>query len=185
MPYWVKPLINKVIKEGEEYAGPLERVIGHKTTLPKSKTPISVEQDLNTGNVIVDIGQGKHGWADGHFGQPVRLEYRAGEIIEPTIKKGKEIKGQKTKEEFWVEEAEFTGGHPENVKFEESSFNKFGEHGSNFDEVEKFATGKIKKKTAKESIKAERAHWTPEGDDMASGGRVSLSSGGLAGMLGE
>jgi hypothetical protein len=54
--------------------------------------------------------------------------------------------GQDTKEEFWVEEAEFTGGHPENIKFEESSINKFGEHGSNFDEVEKFATGKIKKK---------------------------------------
>ena len=63
----------------------------------------------------------------------------------------------KTKEEFWVEEAEFTGGHPENVKFEESSFNKFGEHGSNFDEVEKFATGTVKK--TKPSIKAERSHW--------------------------
>jgi hypothetical protein len=24
----------------------------------------------------------------------------------------------KTKEEFWVDEAEFTGGHPENIKFE-------------------------------------------------------------------
>ena len=97
---------------------------------------------------------------------------KKGEWIEPT--KGK--KGVKTKDEFMVEEAEFTGGHPENVKFEEVSVEKFGEHGSNFDEVEKFATGKIKKKTGKASIKAERQHWTPEGD---------YASGGLAGLLGE
>ena len=38
----------------------------------------------------------------------------------------------------------------------------------------------IKKKTAKESIKAERAHWVPEGDDMASGGRVPFVKGKLA-----
>jgi len=31
-----------------------------------------------------------------------------------------------------------------------------------------------------QSIKAERAHWTPEGDDMASGGRVPLGGGGAA-----
>ena len=38
------------------------------------------------------------------------------------IEEGK-MKGQKEPDEFVVEEAEFTGGHPENVKFEESSFN--------------------------------------------------------------
>jgi len=180
MPVWFKPLVNKVIKEGTEVSSGAERVIVHKTKLPNSKTDVYVEQSLDTGNVSVDIGSGKHGFSDGHLGQPVRLEYKAGEWIEPTIKKGKSTKGTKTKEEFWVEEAEFTGGHPENVKFEESAFEKFGEHGSNFDEVEKFATGKIKKKTTKESIKAERAHWTPEGD-YASGGRVPLGGGYLAG----
>ena len=35
-----------------------------------------------------------------------------------------------------------------------------------------------KLKKTKPSIKAERAHWTPEGDDMASGGRVPLGGGG-------
>jgi hypothetical protein len=144
--------------------------------LPNSQTDVIVTQDLNTGNVAVDIGMGKHGFADGLHGQPVRLEYRAGEVLEGPIKKGKPTK---TKEEFNVEEAEFTGGHPENVKFEDVTYEKFGEHGSNFDEVEKFATGTVKKKTAKESIKAERAHWTPEGD-MASGGRVPLGGGGIA-----
>ena len=186
MPAWFKPLVNKVIKEGDDVSkrfATQERQVVHQSTLPDSKTDVIVTQNLDTGHVSVDVGMGKHGFAEGHLGQPVRLEYKAAEDIIPDLKTGKG--GGKTKEEFWVEEAEFTGGHPENVKFEESTFEKFGDHGSNFDEVEMFATGKVKKKTAKESIKAERAHWVPEGDDMASGGRVSLSSGGLAGMLGE
>ena len=183
MPSWFKPLVNKVIKEGDNVTKKFatqERQIVHKTKLPDSKTDVLVTQDLNTGNVSVELGMTKHGFADGHLGQPARLEYRASEDIEPVINSwtGKiKSKGTKTKEEFWVEEAESTGGHPENIKFEDSVFEKFGEHGSNFDEVEKFATGTIKKKTGKASIKAERAHWVPEGDDMASGG--------LAGMLGE
>jgi len=204
MPVWFKPLVNKVIKEGDDVTknyATLDRQIVHKTKLPDSKTEVLVTQDLTTGDVVVDIGAGKHGFADGHLGQPVRLEYKASEVIEPSTtgggymtKGGENVypgmskgalkaeettgKGMKTKEEFWVEEAEFTGGHPENVKFEDTISEKFGQHGSNFDEVEKFATGKIKKKTAKESLKAERAHWTPEGD-MASGGRVPLAGGAI------
>jgi len=175
MPVWFKPLVNKVIREGEEYPGPMERIIGHETKLPNSKTVVRVEQDLNTGDVSVQLGAGKHGFADGHLGQPVRLEYKASEVIEPPIiKKGKVAKhgkGSKTKEEFWVEEAEFTGGHPENVKFEESTFEKFGEHGSDFSEVEEFATGLKKGRGGS--------------GHMASGGRVPLGVGGIAGMLGE
>jgi hypothetical protein len=192
MPYWFKPLVNKVIKEGTEVSSGAERVIVHKTKLPNSKTDVYVTQELDTGHVAVEIGQGKHGFADGHLGQPVRLEYRASEWIEPTIntKTQKVIhKGQKTKPEFNVEEAEFTGGHPENVKFEESTIEKFGEHGSNFDEVEKFATGKVKK--TKPLKKAEQLDWArgraeAEADtaadladdlDFASGGRVPLAYG--------
>jgi hypothetical protein len=207
MPYWYKPLVNRIIKEGNEIESGMERVIVHKSKLPGSKTELYVTQELDTGNVMVDVGIGKHGFPAGHHGQPVRLEYKAAENImsgpkdEPfkigvrdphlkvkssvhedlikDIKTDKSFKPGKTKEEFWIEEAEFTGGHPENIKFEESTIEKFGQHGSNFDEVEKFATGKIKKKTAKESLKAERAHWVPEGDDMASGGRVPLGGGKL------
>ena len=186
MPLWFKPLVNRVIKEGDDVTkkfATVDRQIVHKSTLPDSQTDVIVTQNLDSGNVSVDIGMGKHGFSDGLHGQPVRLEYKASEVIEPSFTKNKQTinKAGKTKEEFWVEEAEFTGGHPENVKFEETISEKFGSHGSNFDEVEKFATGKIKKKTAKESIKAERAHWTPEGD-MASGGRVPLGVGGIAGM---
>ena len=126
----------------------------------------------------------KHGFADGHLGQPVSLEYRASELIEPTIntKTGKVIhKGQKTKPEFNVEEAEFTGGHPENIKFEESTVSKFGNHETNFDEVEKFATGKVKKV----KTKLKPRPMDQKNIDFASGGRVPLGGGGVAGMLGE
>ena len=167
MPAWFKPLVNQVIKKGDDVSTKFatgERKIVHVSELPDSKTRIFVEQDLTTGDVVVDIGMGKHGWADGHFGQPVRLNYKASEVIEPTIKKGKVTsKGTKTKEEFNVEEAEFTGGHPENVKFEESTFEKFGEHGSDFSEVEEFATGLKKGKGGS--------------GHMASGGRVPLAGG--------
>ena len=164
MPVWFKPLVNKVIKEGEDMSGVMsaaDREIVHGATLPGSKTKVFVTQDLTSGDVVVDIGMGKHGFADGLHGQPVRLNYKASEVIEPsttgggyitkggenvypglskkplTMKFEKTGKGQKTKEEFWVEEAEFTGGHPENIKFEESTIERFGNHGSNFDEVER------------------------------------------------
>jgi hypothetical protein len=189
MPVWFKPLVNRVIKEGEEISSHGDRIITHKATLPNSKTDIYITQDLNSGDVVADIGMGKHGWSSGHLGQPVRLEYKAGEVIEPSISKtGKiESKGTKTKDEFWVEEAEFTGGHPENVKFEESTFEKFGEHGSNFDEVEMFATGKVKK--SKPTKKAQQLEWEQgkaEADaDAAADMADDFASGGLAGMLGE
>jgi len=181
MPVWFKPLVNRVIKEGEDVTKTnayKERMIIHKTELPNSKTDVYVHQDLDSGDVWVDIGATKHGFADGKFGQPVRLEYKAGEIIEPTIKKRKKIKGGKTKEEFNVEEAEFTGGHPENIKFEETSVNKFGKHESNFDEVEAFATGKNKKTKNISSLQKQNEdladHFSnmPTPDNFASGGRV-------------
>ena len=170
MPAWFKPLVNRVIKEGDDVSkrfATQERQIVHKTELPDSKTDVMVTQDLNTGNVSVEIGLEKHGFSEGHLGQPVRLEYKASEVIEPPIVKEGKVAGHgegvKTKEEFWVEEAEFTGGHPENVKFEESSFNKFGEHGSDFSEVEEFATGLKKGKGGS--------------GHMACGGRVPLAEG--------
>jgi hypothetical protein len=196
MPAWFKPLVNKVIKEGEEVkVTEYDRLITHRTELPNSKTEVYVNQDLNTGDVWVDIGAEKHGFPDGKFGQPVRLEYKAAEEIEPILAKHMDPnnpkgewlpnKGQKTKEEFNVEEAEFTGGHPENVKFEEVSVNKFGKHESDFSEVEAFAKGKTKKgvRNVSESFDkmnediADRFANYPDPDDYADGG--------IAKMLGE
>jgi hypothetical protein len=153
MPSWFKPLVNKVIKEGTDVTKKnayKERMVVHKSKLPESKTDVYVHQDLDSGNVWVDIGAEKHGFSAGKHGQPVRLEYKASEFIEPDFTKtGQPInKAGKTKEEFIVEEAEFTGGHPENVKFEESVTEKFGDHASDFSEVEEFATGIVKTKKA-------------------------------------
>ena len=64
MPSWFKPLVNKVIKEGTEVPSGAERVIVHKTKLPNSKTDVYVNQDLNNGDVWVDLGVEKHGFAD-------------------------------------------------------------------------------------------------------------------------
>jgi hypothetical protein len=197
MPSWFKPLVNKVLREGTEVESGAERVIVHKTKLPESKTDVYVTQQLDTGDVAVDIGMGKHGWSDGYYGQPVRLEYKAAEIIEPDLKTGKG--GGKTKEEFTVEEAEFTGGDPENVKFEESTIEKYGDHGSDFSEVERFATGRnvIKDKSGKfkevETLpttkKADQLEWArgrAEAEaDAAADMADDFASGGLAKMLGE
>ena len=177
MPSWFKPLVNKVIKEGTEVPSGAERVIVHKTKLPNSKTDVYVNQDLNNGDVWVDLGVEKHGFADGKYGQPVRLDYRASEEIPVKGKKG----SIKTKEEFNVEEAEFTGGHPENVKFEETTIEKFGNHASNFDEVEMFATGKVKK--VKTKSKPRPIGQLDIETDYASGGRVPLGGGGLPGLI--
>ena len=234
MPAGFKPLVARVVKEGTDVTkqfGTVEREIVHATELPTSGTKVLVTQQLDTGDVLVDIGLGKHGWPAGRYGQPARLEYKAAEDImtgpsDEPFKSGRKrdpyleiktevhedllgsglkgdpknlhLKPGKTKEEFWVDEAEFTGGHPENVKFEESVGFKYGDHGSDFGEVERFATGKknIDKKIV--GKQADRDAWA-EGhaeaqaeaqavDDFdpefSKGGRASYTKGGLAHVLG-
>ena len=183
MPLWFPKLVERVIKEGDDVtrkAGSeaMERQTVHSARTPEG-TPIEVTQDLTTGDTIVDIGeQTKHGWKDGFHGQPTRLVLKKGEWIEPT--KGK--KGIKTQDEFMVEEAEFTGGHPENIKFEESTIEKYGEHGSDFTEVEKYATGKTSK-----GSKAQKQVWEADWDDSLpdDGEGFGMASGGVARLLGE
>ena len=170
MPAWFPAFVQKVLKEGKDLTpthAPKERVVVAETKLPKSDTPVYVEHDITTGDTMVHIGQGKHGWSDGYHGQPTSIHLKKGEIIE----EGK-MKGQKEPDEFVVEEAEFTGGHPENIKFEESSFNNYGEHGSDFRELEEFATGKVTKdsKPAKQVWEADWDDSLPDYEDYASGG---------------
>jgi hypothetical protein len=190
-------LVDKVLKEGKDMGGTVERQIVKQVELPGSKTKVTVEHDLNTGNTIVDIGEGKHGWEDGRWGQPTRLELQKGEWIEPEISKTKKVKnkkGVKTKDEFWVEEAEFTGD-AESVKYEDSVVEKYGNHASDFTEVEKYATGKnvdkynlkgTKKREADEwaqgRAEAEAENWADEADDFEAD---DFASGGLAHMLGR
>ena len=194
MPAWFPKLVDKVMKEGTDLGGTVERQIVKQVELPGSKTKITVEHDLTTGDTIVDIGAGKHGFEGGRYGQPTRLELKKGEWIEPDmdlvtgkLKTPRKKKPVKTKDEFWVEEAEFTGGHPENIKYEETVSERYGNHASDFSEVEKYATGKnvdefnlkgTKKREADDFAQGRaEMQWAEEADDFAKGG--------LARMLGE
>jgi hypothetical protein len=184
MPIWFPKLVQRVLKEGEDVskgAATLERQTVHTIKLPESGTEVMVTRNLVNDDIIVDIGMGKHGWPAGRHGQPAQLVLKKGEWIEPTKTK----KGVKTKDEFYVDEAEFTGGHPENIKFEESAIEKYGDHASDFTEVEKYAVGKnIDKKII--GKKAARDDWD-EGRAMqqAEDEGIDFASGGLAYLLGE
>ena len=179
------------MKEGTDLGGTVERQVVKQIELPGSKTKVIVEQDLTTGDTVVDIGVGKHGWADGRPGQPTRLTLRKGEYIEPDmdlvtgeLKTPRKKKPVKTRDEFDVEEAEFTGD-AESVKYEDVSIEKYGNHASDFTEVEKYATGKnidkknVGKKREADDLAQGRAEmqWAEEADDFAKGG--------LAHMLGR
>ena len=94
MPPWFPSLVRRVVKEGTDVTkefGTIEREIVHATELP-SGTKVLVTQDLVSGDTIVDIGLGKHGFSDGYLGQPIRLELKKGEWIEGTKGLKKELK---------------------------------------------------------------------------------------------
>jgi len=233
MPVWFKPLVNKVIKEGDDVTKKLatkEREIVHTKKLDEFDE-VTVTQDLDTGNVRVEY----HG--SGNMGEaPIQLDYKAGEVIEPTISKtGKVTKGTTTKSEFSAVESE-----PEIVNWDgdiewsgENVVNKVDDLLTDTTKLETYATGK--NPTIKKLLKSEQKQkyvnklhddqmeqinfienkhgpgmdyidegarvgdFDPKGyrnldtkgmnlpdkTKKASGGRVSLSAGGLAGMLGE
>ena len=109
MPAWFKPLVNKVIKEGDDVTkkfATADREIVHQVSLEGKlgKDALGVEdirvtQDLNTGNVRVQYNTPN---SMGEYG--VDLNYQAAEIVDDaSIKAGKEIK---TKPEFSAVEAE-------------------------------------------------------------------------------
>ena len=186
MPAWFPSLVKRVIKEGDDVTGKaatIERQTVHSTKLPESGTELTVTRDLTTDDIIVDIGFGKHGWAAGRHGQPTRLVLKKGEWIEPDVTKAGKVKGkgQKTQDEFYVEEAEFTGGHPENVKFEDVSIENYGDHASDFTEIEKFAVGKNTDK----KIIGKKARSDAEAEGRVEAEADDFAQGGLAYLLGE
>jgi len=109
MPAWFKPLVNKVIKEGDDVTKKFatkEREIVHTKKID-DVDEVTVYQDLDTGNVRVEYGP--HATDDtGKFirasndEQVIQLEYRASEEIPLKHKKG----SIKTKEEFSAVESE-------------------------------------------------------------------------------
>ena len=187
MPEWFPKLVERVMKEGEDVTetySTVERTIVKKAKLPESKTDVIVEVDLTTGDTLVDVGMGKHGWVDGHNGQPARIELRKGEVIEEGPARGK-----KETDEFGVEEAEYTGDG-ESVNYEDSSYSNYGEHGSDFSEVEKYATGKNTDEFNIKGTKKRESQQFAEGRaemeaEQAFEEMDEFASGGLAKLLGE
>ena len=111
MPAWFKPLVNKIIKEGDDVTkkfGTVDREIVHTKKIDDFEE-VTVYQDLNTGNVRMEYGPhltDDTGKVIRASNEPtvVQLEYKAPEMIEPDITTGKG--GGKTKEEFYAAESE-------------------------------------------------------------------------------
>jgi len=107
MPSWYIPLVNRIVKEGDNVTkklGTIDREIVHTKKISKTDE-VTVYQDMNTGNVRIEYGphqfdkQGNVIRAT-NDNQVVHLEYRAPEVIE----EGKHM-GKKTKPEFSATEA--------------------------------------------------------------------------------
>ena len=150
MPSWFKPLVNKVIKEGDDVTKKLatkEREIVHTKKLDEFDE-VTVYQDLNNGNVRVEY----HG--SGNMGEaPIQLDYKAGEMLEGPIKKGQP---SKTKSEFSAVESE-----PEIVNWDgdiewtgENVVNKVDDLLTDTAKLETYATGK--NPTIKKLLKSEQ-----------------------------
>jgi len=148
MPTWFKPLVNKVIKEGDDVtkkAATGEREIVHTKKLDEYDE-VTVTQDLDTGNVRVEY----HG--SGNMGEaPIQLDYKAGEIIEEGSKKG-----TKTKAEFSAVESEprITNWDGD-IEFDgENIVSKVDDLFTDTTKLESYATGK--NPTIKKLLKSEQ-----------------------------
>jgi hypothetical protein len=227
MPAWFKPLVNRVIKEGDDVTKKFatkEREIVHTKKID-DVDEVTVYQDLDTGNVTVEYGYhltddtGKVIRAS-NDPEVIHLSYKAAEEIPLKGKKG----SVKTKEEFSAVEAE-----PEITNWDGdidmtgvNEVNKIDDLITDTSKLQKYATGeKLTIKELSESMKKqkyknkletdtteainyiEKKHGPfPDPGDYsggkdstieafdkyykkASGGRVPLGKGGIAGMLGE
>jgi hypothetical protein len=147
MPRWFKPLVNRVIREGEDVTKKFatkEREIVHQISIEGKigkdavgVDDIRVTQDLDTGNVRVQYNTTK---SPGESG--VDLNYKASEEIPLKGEKG----SVKTTEEFSAVEAEprYVGG-PEDADIEwdgENIVSEVKDLMSDTSALKKFATGK-------------------------------------------
>jgi hypothetical protein len=209
MPSWFKPLVNKVIKEGEDVTKKFatkEREIVHTKKLGDPKADdvyadeVTVTQDLDTGNVRVEYHSSTN------MGEaPIQLEYKASEVIEPNLKTGKG--GGKTKEEFTAVESEpRVANWDGDIEWDgENVVRKVDDLLSDTTQLEAYATGKrptIKKllKSEKKQKKVQRLNEDqgnqidyietkygpgPDPTDFDDWPTPEYASGGLAKMLGE
>jgi hypothetical protein len=170
MPYWFKPLVNKVIKEGEDVTKQFatkEREIVHQVSLEgKIGSPdalgvedVRVTQSLDDGSVRVQYNS-----PDTIGESGVELVYKKGEWIEPTVGKKGQIAepGMRTTDEFTAVEDDFypQATSPDgdfDLEFTENVVSKVDDLYSDTNKLKQFATGKkLTKKEIAESIKKKK-----------------------------
>jgi hypothetical protein len=191
MPAWFKPLVNKVIKEGDDVskkAATGERQIVHKDVLPDGDE-ITVTQHLDNGNVDVSVSGAKNDYhlsKTGHGEQPYTISYVKGETVI-----GKNKKPIKVKDKMETDEGYSYSTGPDgtdvDIDFDVVNFTeKTTKHDTSV--LKSYATGKKIKSTKKvqelEDMSPE-ADWDDNLPDFASGGRVPFGKGKIAKGLGE
>jgi hypothetical protein len=198
-PEWFDALVNKVILEGDDVTKNLatkDREIVHTKKL-NDKESVTVTQDLDDGAIRVEYDS-----PDNMGQEPVMMQFKPGMADETTG-------GKKPADKFDVVETEpqYVGG-PEDADIEfigESGGPGIDYIASDVTNLKTFATGKgptmkeiVKSKKRKDLVgkvnndSYEAAEYLggkygdgPDPIDYALGGRVGLSSGGLAYLLGE
>ena len=186
MPEWYIPLIKKVLNKGDEItdtAATVERQRVHRDILPDGDEVI-VTQNIDNQTIDVSVANPKNNYlsASGAGEQPYTIQYSKGKVIE----EGK-MKGQKEPDKLEVDEPYVAHRGPDDseIEFDIMDYNPKAEvHDTSV--LESYATGKKVKSRGTGEVYDPYEGYSPDlkADDYAKGGRVSLSKGGLAKILG-
>ena len=193
MPSWFKPLVNKVIKEGDNVTKKLatkEREIVHTKKLDDFEE-VTVHQNLDEGTIEVSYktpDSMAEAGVDFKYTAPQKMVTKKGPVkTEPTFEA---VESYPESHAIGPDDAEITFEGENVVGMVDHLF-------SDTSKLKQYATGKkltkLEQEVAKKKIDkvtkinkdpSAQSDLLPDYDPYASGGRVP-SSGGLAGMLGE
>ena len=187
MPDWYIPLIKKVLNQGDDVtskAATAERQTVHRDILPDGDE-VTVTQNIDNQTISVNVVNPKDNYfsASGAGEQPYTIQYSKGKVIED----GK-YKGQKEADTLEVDEPVLhrSGPEPDDVEIDADVVNynpKAEVHDTSV--LESYATGKKVQSRGSGEVYDPWEGYSPDlKADKAEGGRVSLSKGGLAKILG-
>ena len=188
MPDWYIPAIRKVLNKGEDItdtAATAERQTVHRDILPDGdQVTVTQNMDNQTISVTVENPNSPYLSSTGAGEQPYTIQYSKGKVIE----EGK-YKGQKEPDTLEVDEPYTAQVGPDTkdveIEFDLNTYNPKAEvHDTSV--LESYATGKKVKSRGTGEVRDPWEGYSPDlkADDYAKGGRVSLSKGGLAKILG-
>ena len=187
MPEWYIPLIKKVLNKGDEVtdkAATAARERVHRDILPDGDE-VTVTQNIDNQTISVNVADPKAHYLSktGAGETPYQIQYSKGKVIE----EGK-YKGQKEPDTLEVDEPYTAQVGPDTkdveIEFDISTYNPKAEvHDTSV--LESYATGKKVKSRGSGEVYDPYEGYSPDlKADKAEGGRVSLSKGGLAHVLG-